>query len=144
MGKSTISTAIFNSKLLVYQRVVYLWREVENCVVFLGPCPSCWFLIFSWRIGQPPYRVYQLGRTSKWVSTSASSMSLNISVTSLNKTYQCYIYIYIHRFYICIYIYIYIIYIYIFDIHSNYILLYIYVLCYIKPYQTINRKFYRH
>ena len=36
MGNSTISMAIFNSKLLVYQRVKYGWVWVKTLVPFYG------------------------------------------------------------------------------------------------------------
>ena len=49
MGKLTISMAIFNSKLLVYQRVI---RESSQIIYFYGPCELNvkqlgWVSIFS-------------------------------------------------------------------------------------------------
>ena len=40
MGKSTISMAIFNSKLLVYQRVLYAKPLTFVCARYSNPCAA--------------------------------------------------------------------------------------------------------
>jgi hypothetical protein len=141
MGKSTISMAIFNSKLLVYQRVN---SHCQHCQIWdfptLNPQPT--LKLTSWVRGWVSHWFYHQILTNHQVLRSQpvinNHLGICLSVWCVHiYIYSTYIYLYklycIYKYiyiYIFIYsVYIYIVYIYIYSVYIYSVYIYIYCLC---------------